>query len=144
MARWLLLLITAMRVAADCPMTFRDLERGLPGGSSYWIYNPTVVAATGHAYHGLARVLIRSSEDHATSPEHRRFLRSIDMESGAAPSTATIADPQQPDSKSQSQRSDLDPIVVKASAPGLGEATISIPVSADLADLPHAVAARSM
>lgn len=37
-------------------MTFRDLEEGLPGGSSYWIYNPTVVAATGHAYHGLARV----------------------------------------------------------------------------------------
>merc|ERR1712070_899646 len=34
------------------------------------------------AYHGLARVFIRSSEDHATSPSHRSLVQRIDVDSG--------------------------------------------------------------
>jgi len=70
--------------ANDCAMTFRDLDSGLPGGSSYWIYNPTVVRATAAAYQGLARVSL------AVGDEGR--CRAVEREAGAAADAIAAAE----------------------------------------------------
>ena len=76
-----------------------------------------------NAYHGLARAIVQVTEDHATSPLHRRRLREIDREGGirtriVAPEERGVRD---------------DSIVVQASVEGLGSATVSIPVTTDIA-----------
>lgn len=95
--------------------------------------NP-VHGGTRAAYHGLARAYIRSSADHATAPEHRRRLRQIDLDGGVR---TAIADPENDDNAAP-----LAGIVVHAmlkSDPSI-EDTLTIPLTADLAQLPHAVA----
>lgn len=86
------------------------------------------------AYHGLARAIIRSSSDHASSPAHRRLMRQIDLDHGRR---TTIADPD------SVLRGPLDPIVVTATAKGMADATLSIPLTTDRSQLPLAVAARA-
>jgi len=87
------------------------------------------------AYHGLARAFVRSTTDHATGRAHRRRLREIDVDS-----VAKIADP---DDEYLAAPSD---IVIKAivtlSDGSTKSATLTIPVSSDLAQLPINVAAR--
>ena len=74
------------------------------------------------AYHGLVRVIIQVTEDHASSPEHRYRLIQIDRDGGTR---THIQDPGIP------SPSFADGIVVKVSASGLGSSTVTIPVSTD-------------
>ena len=84
-------------------------------------------AATQPAYHGLARAYIRSSVDHASAVEHRRRLLEVDMDSGQKGSTVVV----DPDAQEQAPLSD---IVVKATLVGSSAtATLTIPVTADMA-----------
>lgn len=85
------------------------------------------------AYHGLARVYIRTTADHATPAAHRRRLLQIDQDS-----TVYVHDP-------DAVTADDGPadIVVAASSPGLATVHVTIPVTADLSQLPVAVAARA-
>eukprot|EP00035_Acanthoeca_spectabilis_P016130 m.326674 g.326674 ORF g.326674 m.326674 type:complete len:946 (-) comp16485_c0_seq4:4008-6845(-) len=81
------------------------------------------------AYHGLARAFVRSTSDHSTTPEHRRRLLQIDLDSNvhvAPPSS--LADP--------------DPIVVEVTVEGGLTAQVTIPVTASSDQLPFAVALR--
>jgi len=87
------------------------------------------------AYHGLARVYIRTTADHATSADHRRRLLQIDQDS-----TVYVHDPDAPASASADGPAD---IVVAASSPGLPTVHVTIPVTADISQLPVAVAARA-
>jgi hypothetical protein len=75
------------------------------------------------AYSGLARAVIKVTEDAASSAATRALIRAIDVESGR--STVAVLDPALPLPDT--------PITVRASAPGLGSATIAIAVSADAA-----------
>ena len=75
-----------------------------------------------NAYHGLARAIVQVTEDHATSPLHRKRLIEIDREGGIR--TRIIS----PDERGASD----DSIVVQASVEGLGSATVSIPVTTDI------------
>ena len=84
------------------------------------------------AYHGLARAFVRSTSDHATPLAHRRRLLEVDLEGGLS---TRVADGVAPGA--------LPPIIVTATAAGLKPATLAIPLSADLAHLPLAVAARA-
>ena len=90
------------------------------------------------AYHGLARAIFVSAADRATPPPHRRRLLQITRELGAAATSSRVADP---DAAAEGT-SPLAPVVVRASAAGLGSATLTIPLTTDLAMLPVAVAAR--
>ena len=84
------------------------------------------------AYHGLARAFVRSTSDHATPLAHRRRLLEVDLEGGISTRVADGAAP-----------GALPPIIVTATAAGLKPATLAIPLSADVAHLPLAVAARA-
>lgn len=84
------------------------------------------------AYHGLARVYIRTTADHATSAEHRRRLLQIDQDS-----TVYVQDPDVAHAPGPAD------IVVAASSPGLQTVQVTIPVTADISQLPVAVAARA-
>ena len=75
------------------------------------------------AYSGLARAVIKVTQDAASSAATRALIREIDAESGL--STVAVLDPAQP--------FDAKPITVRASAPGLGSATIEVAVSTDTA-----------
>ena len=75
------------------------------------------------AYSGLARAVIKVTQDAASSAATRALIREIDAESGL--STVAVLDPAQP--------FDATPITVRASAPGLGSATIEVAVSPDTA-----------
>lgn len=96
------------------------------------------------AYHGLARAFVRSSVDAATPAWHRRLLAQIDADTAA--SNVRVVPP--PPHNSGSDRAvhasaaAVAPIVVQASSPGLSTATLSIPVTTDLSELPLAVALR--
>ena len=104
---------------------------------------------TRHAYHGLARAYIRSSSDHATAPRHRRRLRQIDVDGGRL---TAIADPgAEGEGEGKGAGTPLlilDGIVVTATLKacaghaGCPSDTITIPLTADLAQLPLAVAER--
>lgn len=83
------------------------------------------------AYHGLARAFIRSTSDHASTSQHRRRMRQIDLEP-----TVYIA--------GDDKYEDPDPIVVEVVVDGFPSARLEIPVTADPSQLPLAVAARSM
>jgi len=83
------------------------------------------------AYHGLARAYVRSSSDYATSLAHRQRLAFIDIDGGRLTRIGTAT-----------AQEGLPPIVVTASAPGLKGATLEIPLTDDLAQLPLAVASR--
>ena len=98
---------------------------------------------TRKAYHGLARAIVRSTADRATSPRHRALLRAIDCDHGRG--GTFIAVPEMATNSSGSHASDaaLDPIVVTASAPGLTPVRIEIPVTTDLNQLPVAIAGQS-
>lgn len=85
------------------------------------------------AYHGLARVYIRSTADQATSAAHRRRLLQIDQDSNVYV--------QDPDADADSD-GPAD-IVVAASSPGLPTVHVTIPVTNDISQLPVAVAARA-
>ena len=84
------------------------------------------------AYHGLARAFVRSTSDHATPLAHRRRLLEVDLEGGVSTRVAGGVAP-----------GALPPIIVTATAAGLQPATLAIPLSADVAHLPLAVAARA-
>ena len=72
------------------------------------------------AYHGLARVIVQVTENHATLPEHQQRLIQIDRDGGIR---THIQDPRvQP-------ANFADGIVVEVSAPGAGSSTVIIPVS---------------
>ena len=94
-------------------------------------------------YYGLARAVVRSSSDHASPPASRRMMISIDLEGGSRPdgSGVTVANPDV--SPEADPERPLAPIVIEATAAGLGAAQLAIPLSRDLADLPLAVARRS-
>ncbi len=77
------------------------------------------------AYNGLARAIVKVTEDASSSPATRALLQEIDVESGR--STVSIADPALPVAPQQ------PPIVVRASAPGLSSGTIAVEVSTDAA-----------
>jgi hypothetical protein len=87
------------------------------------------------AYHGLARAFIRSSEDHASSAQHRSLLRRIDKDGGKDASTTVSSADSIPDG--------LPPIIVRASVDGLPAVQLSIPLTRDLNQLPLAVAAAN-
>jgi hypothetical protein len=91
--------------------------------------------ATRAVYHGLARAIVVSSVDRATHPDHRRRMREITTDLEHADALTRVA---HPDDETQPA-----PIVLKASAAGLGSATIQIDVTTDLEQLPLAVAARA-
>ena len=86
------------------------------------------------AYHGLARAIIQVTEDHVT-PNRDRIIE-IDRDGGKR---TLIGDPRVP-------RESLDDIVVQVSAPGVGSATVTIPVSTDPNDgvLPTARNSRQL
>jgi len=88
---------------------------------------------TVQAYHGLARAFVRSSEDHATSAVHRSLLHRIDKDSGKGTSARVVMPEDSP--------ADVAPIVVQARIDGLPAATLSIPLTRDLNQLPLAIAA---
>ena len=92
--------------------------------------------ASRRAYHGLARAIVVSTTDRATPASRRRRLRQITTELGQGHSRVTDPD-------AEPALGPPAPIVVTASAPGLGTATLSIPVTTDLAELPLAVASRA-
>ena len=104
------------------------------------------------AYHGLVRAYIRSASDNATSSQHRRRLREIDLDGGVV---TAVADPaldgrRLADAKANGRTEGimLDGIVVTATVkacagkPGCPSDTLTIPLTTDLAQLPKAVAAR--
>eukprot|EP00937_MAST-01D_sp_MAST-1D-sp2_P002603 g2603.t1 len=81
-----------------------------------------------NAYHGLVRAFIRSSEVRVGSSAQRSVLASVSPTLG--PTRVVTGE----------QNAALDPIVVEATVDGLPAASVSIPVSADAAHLPRAVA----
>ena len=84
-----------------------------------------------NAYHGLVRAFVRSSEVRAGSAASRALLAAV---TGAhAPERTTRI-------FTGKQLGAIDPIVVTATVDGLPPATIAIPVTADEAQLPLAVA----
>lgn len=76
-----------------------------------------------NAYHGLTRAVVQVTEDRSTSPLHRRRLMEIDREGGVR--TRIVA----PGGRGGGDGG----IVVQASVEGLGSATVSIPVTTDIA-----------
>jgi hypothetical protein len=105
------------------------------------------------AYHGLARVFIRSTQDSASPALHRRRLREIDAE--ASPNVHVVLDDGEGDDEGDeaaaaaaAARGDsaLD-IIVEATvtlddgSTAVGQATV--PVSADMRWAPREVASRS-
>ena len=80
------------------------------------------------AYKGLVRAYVRSTQDSATSPQHRARLAEIDSETADVSVVAKNAPA-------------ATEIVVEASAEGLQPARVSIPVTDDLSQLPKSVAA---
>jgi hypothetical protein len=89
------------------------------------------------AYHGLARAYIRSSSDHATTPDHRRRLRQIDMDGGVR---TTIADPA--GDGTAAPLAGIEVVVTLKSDPSITD-TLTIPLTTDLSQLPLAVAERA-
>ena len=73
------------------------------------------------AYQSLARAVVKVTVDASHDQDIRALIREIDVETGK--STVQVADPSVP--------YDMQPIVVSASAPGLGSATLEIQVSSD-------------
>lgn len=109
-------------------------------------------AATGAvhmAYHGLVRAIVQVTQDSASPAWHRERLIQIDAERGngvrVLPPSGVNADAAAGADAGAGDGADPAPIVVSASSPGLGTATISIPVSNDMAkDGVLPVAARSV
>ena len=75
------------------------------------------------AYHGLARVVVQVTEDHASSSQHRHRLLQIDRDGGIRTHIG------HPGVSSPSRFA--DGIVVEVSAPGVGSSTVTIPVTTD-------------
>ena len=71
------------------------------------------------AFRGLSRAVVKVTVDGSRTGRTLGLIRSIDVESGK--STIHVQDPASAGSN--------DPIVIQASAPGLGSAMLSIPVS---------------
>ena len=100
------------------------------------------------AYHGLARVFIRGTQDSASPALHRRRLREIDAE--ASPNVHVVLDDGEggDEAAAAAARGDsaLD-IIVEATvtlddgSTAVGQATV--PVSADMRWAPREVASRS-
>ena len=76
------------------------------------------------AYHGLARVVVQVTEDHASSSQHRHRLLQIDRDGGIHTHI------RHPGVSSPSKFADS--IVVEVSAPGVGSSTVTIPVTTDI------------
>ena len=74
------------------------------------------------AYHGLARVLVQTTVNVASSELHRKRMIQIDRDGGIRTHIVSPGD--------MSPRADA--IVVQASVEGLGSATVSMPVSSNL------------
>lgn len=91
-------------------------------------------AAWNLAYHGLARAIVRTTEVHAGPEWHRRRLLEIDADSG---SSIRVIDP------AAAAAGGPADIVVHATAEGFAPATVTIPVSSSVDDLPIAVARRA-
>ena len=88
------------------------------------------------AYHGLVRATIITTEDKSSPAWHRLRLQEIDIESGLQTRITTHTGNTTIDAAAE-------PIVLKASAPGLPSATLKIPTSTDPADGVMQVAAAS-
>ena len=76
------------------------------------------------AYHGLARVVVQVTEDHASSSQHRHRLLQIDRDGGIRTHI------RHPEVSSPSKFA--DGIVVEVSAPDVGSSTVTIPVTTDI------------
>ena len=76
------------------------------------------------AYHGLARVVVQVTEDHASSSQHRHRLLQIDRDGGIRTHIG------HPEVSSPSRFA--EGIVVEVSAPGVGSSTVTIPVTTDI------------
>lgn len=94
------------------------------------------------AYHGLVRAVVTVTEDSASPLWHRQRLQEVDMDHGAitrivtedddeATSTTTSHSSQSTHTAHGMHGEDSVPIVIRASAPGLPDATIAIPTSND-------------
>lgn len=133
---------TLCRNASDVNITF-SVESG--PGTVIGTHNgdPSSSApphgTTHPAYHGLARAFVRAAVD-ATSP-HRELL--LDTQPHLATPTGRSARVVTK-AQAESDPSLVSSIVVRASAPGLPDATLTIPTSTDPNDLPAPVAARSV
>ena len=73
------------------------------------------------AYHGLARVIVQTTENAASSPLHRKRMMQIDQDGGIR---THIVPPEDTSPRAAA-------IVVEVSAEGLSSSTVSIPVSSD-------------
>jgi hypothetical protein len=92
-------------------------------------------AAAHSTYHGLVRAVVRVTLD-AASPDAVRAMRAtVDVDAGKGPRSSSVL----PVGVTPPTR-----ITVTASAPGLPDATIDIPLSTDPRDAPLAVAAASV
>ena len=109
------------------------VHSGNPAGGALAFQPPSGPTVT--AYHGLARAIVRSSVDRATSAHHRRLMRQIDVGRGGGERVAEVQE--------EAEAGAVAPIVLRASSPGFADATIEIPLTLDLAQLPLAVAARA-
>jgi hypothetical protein len=88
------------------------------------------------AYHGLARAFVRTTVDAASSPRARAMMLEMQPQLASGWPVSVVAP--------GDERFAGDAIVVEATAPGMGSAQLSIPVTADGGKLPRAVAADSV
>jgi hypothetical protein len=107
-------------------LTCSDLMSSLSALESLGPTNHQNLGPTHAAYHGLVRGIVQVSKHSAGPAWHRRRLLQID----ADPSPRTHI--QDPDADASDNASDAA-IVVEATSPGLKSATISIPLSSELA-----------
>ncbi len=86
------------------------------------------------AYGGLVRAFVRSTEECASSAEHRARLRSVDVDGGVRTRVCAPG--------SEQEQAASAPLVGRAAAPGPMSATLSIPVTTEWALRALGVAAR--
>ena len=113
---------------------------GVHSGSPHVVIDPT--GASVGAHRGLARAYVRSSEVRAGSAAARRALAAVHVEAGLGGAAAIVVDAE--GEEGMEARAPPPPIVVRAEAAGLPAATLSIPMTTDLAALPLAVATASV
>ena len=95
------------------------------------------------AFHGLVRGIVQVTHDAASSPQHRRQLRQIDLD-GNQRTTIAAAAPEEEAGGGEEAAGPTPPVAsinVTASSPGLATGVLSIPVSDDAAT--HSVLAAA-
>ena len=108
---------------------------GTHSGSPY-AEPPDVTAGTVAAHRGLARAYVRSNEVRVGGAAARRRLAAVHVEAGRRGAARIFV--------GEGHGAPPPPIVVRATAPGLISATLSIPLTTDPAALPEAVASASV